>query len=395
MTLFDDFERKDLDSASYSEASFGYLNRSARPLFIEIRKFLEDWFAKYPSFHQNELRSQFRSDNNIQFEGAFFELLLHEMLLKLKCKVSIHPKVYGTDRAPDFLAEPLNSHSSDFFLEATVVNFLSSADMAEEARLNNIYDILNRYVDASNFFIDVKVGKGPKSQPPAKRIASFLNEKLKEIDPDEIALLYEKDYDLIPQWTFRYDEWNIVFRPVPRKPSARGKQNSMSLGMFSGEMKQVDHITPLRDAILDKAGSYGELEKPYVIAVNAMEPIDDYVVMSALFGQEQYTYYLHEESHPEIPDRKVSRKLDGVWINYSGPKNTRVSAVLVVHHLRPWSISGADIRLYHNPWASKPYTSVINCLPQAVPNKNTNHMEMIDGISLADVLDLPKIEFSD
>jgi hypothetical protein len=315
------------------------------------------------------------------------------MLLKLGCKVDIHPKVKNTNRVPDFFVQTHDSEMHDFFLEATVVAFQSSDETAAEARLNTIYDVLNKYVDSTNFFIDVKVNNSPSSQPPAKQIARFLNKNLQEVDPDEMLLLYNENYDSVPKWVFHHKEWSILFRPIPKKPSARGKSNSSPFGMFSGEFKQIDHKTPLRNAILDKANSYGELDKPLIVAINAMAPVDDYDLMNALFGQEKITYYITQELPVEVLKRDVSREPDGVWTSYSGPKNTRVSAVLLARHLYPWGITNADIRLYHNPWASKPYKSVMTRFPQAIPDNIHNKLDMVDGVSLIDVLGLPKTEF--
>ena len=51
----------------------------------------------------------------------------------------------------------------------------------------------------------------------------------------------------------------------------------------------MDHRTPLRDAIIDKAGYYGELTIPYVVAANALDHVDQDDIMDALFGQGQFT----------------------------------------------------------------------------------------------------------
>lgn len=43
----------------------------------------------------------------------------------------------------------------------------------------------------------------------------------------------------------------------------------------------------------------------------------------------------------------------------------RVSAVLAVHHLLPWSVARADALLFHNPNAAIPYSGALNALPRA------------------------------
>lgn len=47
----------------------------------------------------------------------------------------------------------------------------------------------------------------------------------------------------------------------------------------------VDDASPLRKAVLDKAGAYGRLEAPYVVAVNSMLWQDEIDAVDALFGE--------------------------------------------------------------------------------------------------------------
>ncbi len=368
MRLFDEFNRKDIDSADFLEPSFQYLNRSARPAFQFVRQMLESWFLRYPTEGQHELQSRFRSRLNVHHTSAFFELFLHELLFCLGCAVVIHPSVKGTTRSPDFFVEPQSGES--FYLEATVATFQSKEEAAAEARLNQVYDVLNRHVDSTNFFISVDVNESPTFQPPGRKIAHFLNQKLKDLDPDEVTRRYESEgYKSLPTWKFQHEGWSVLFDPIPKKPEARGKLGVQPLGMFTSGVKWVDHRTPLRDAIIDKASAYGNLEQPFIVAVNAMKIIDDISAMEALFGKEQFNLLFSQTSPVDVVDTKMTRIPDGVWTSRHGPTNTQLSAALIVRNLRPWSIGESACRLYHNPWALAPYSSSLTDLPQAVPDK--------------------------
>jgi hypothetical protein len=90
--IFDAMQRTYAGPASHSEGRFSYYNRSARPGVETIRAALQDWFERYPQEHQSELRARFRSGNDRNFDSSFFELFLHEMLLRLKCTVEVHPR---------------------------------------------------------------------------------------------------------------------------------------------------------------------------------------------------------------------------------------------------------------------------------------------------------------
>jgi hypothetical protein len=122
----------------------------------------------------------------------------------------------------------------------------------------------------------------------------------------------------------------------------------------------------IRDAIGKKATRYGSLDRSYIIAVNVLSPfVDQEDILDALFGSEQVTFPL------DMPDDQppiLSRARDGVWFGPSGPKNTRVSGVLIVKNLTPWSIGHSDVTLYHNPSTHHPLTISFLCVILCIYN---------------------------
>src|SRR2546428_4764920 len=127
MTLFEEnLSRTDNGPAGYAEAPFKYLNRSARLEVGRIRSTLEEWFKHYPSEGEAEFRTRFRSDEH--HDSAFFELFLHELLLRLDCSVTLHPSVATAAAHPDFLVNPRSGAS--FYLEAVLATDQSAADAA-------------------------------------------------------------------------------------------------------------------------------------------------------------------------------------------------------------------------------------------------------------------------
>lgn len=354
MKLFDEIERHDHQPAPYSEPEFKYLNRAARVSFGRIRRELEKWYSHYPASGQSELRARLRSEIDHQHQAAFFELFLHENLLRLGCQIKLHPTIPNISTTPDFLAEIPNGER--FYIEATLATNESSAELAARARTNTVYDLLNKAISSSDFFLGLSIKGNPVTSPPIKKLASFLNSHLAELDPDEIAELYQAGKtDAIPSWRFEYGDWKIDFKPVPKKPEARNKTGVRPLGLFSYGFRQFDDETPLRNAITGKAGKYGDLDWPYVIAVNVLGFVDEIDIMEAMFGKNRSS------------------------TAFSQNKNTRVSAVLLATQLSVANIPRANLRLYHNPWAQRPYQSVLTQLPQATLKEN--HIEAIDGES--------------
>ncbi len=386
MRLFDEMERNDHELAQYAEPLFAYLNRTARVEFATIRRELEEWFARYPASNQAELRARFRSHIDSQHQAAFFELFLHELLLRLGCQVTVHPTVLSVARTPDFLVK--SPEGEAFYVEATIATNESAAEAAARARINAVYDALNRRVDSPDFFLWIEVDGNPATPPPARRIASFVSARLASLNPDEIAKLYETGrIEEIPRWSFEHEGWKIEFKPIPKKPEARGKPEVRPIGVQSTGVRWVDHRIPIREAIVEKAGRYGDLDLPYVVAVNVLEFINKIDVMEALFGKEQFTIAFSQSKPTEPVDIRASRLPNGAWTGTGGPRYTRVSAVLLATQLSAHSVPRANLRLYHNPWAQRPYRSVLTRLPQAIPRDNC--MEYIDGETTGAIFGLP------
>lgn len=386
MRLFDQIQRTDQESARYAEPMFTYMNRTARSDFEKVREKLELWFSHYPVLEQPELRARFRSDIDTQHQSALFEILLHQILLVFGCKITPHPTLPNTAKTPDFLVKPLSG--TPFYVEAVLATNESAEEVAARARINTVYDVVDRKVDSSNFFLWIDVEGAPGSPPRASKIASFLNKRIAKLDPDAVAKLYETDgMDAVPSWRYQHDGWIVNFQPIPKKPEARNKEGVRPIGAKSTGVRWVDHRTPIRDAINKKVGRYGKLELPYVVAVNVLEFIDEIDIMEALFGKEQFTIDFSQSNPPEPVSTKMSRVRDGVWTSYEGPRNTRVSAVLVTTRLSPWNLSSGNVCLYHNPWAQKSYSSALVRLPQAV--LEGDHMKKVGGESIGSILGLP------
>jgi len=369
MKLFDEIERGDFAPALFAEPQFSCLNRSARDEVEVIRQKLEEWFLHYPTSEQPELRSRLRSDIDAHHQSASFELFLHELLIKLGCRVSLHPPIPNTTKMPDFFVE--HSDSDPFYIEAVLATNESADEVADKARINTVYDVLNREVDSSDFFLLLTVKGAPATPPSARKIASFVNKHLDQLDPDEIVDLYDSGrMNDVVCWNYEHDGWVIEFQPIPKKAEARKRKGVRPLAAISTGFRFMDDRTPIVEAISKKAGRYGEFNIPYIVAVNALGFVDDIGVSEALFGKEQFNVVFSEGSPREPVEKHMSRKPNGAWTSSDGPRNTRVSAVLLAIRFSPWNISQCDVRLFHNPWAQNPYCSVLNRLPQAIVENN-------------------------
>lgn len=215
------------------------MNRSSWRSVERMRTVFDSWFDRYPANaadpereHQ-DLRARFRSRDHKNHHGAFFELFIHELLVKLDCGVFVHPDVPGTSARPDFRVAP--PVGSPFYLEATMVVGTSEEDDAATARKAVVHDAINK-LETNNFFLMMKERGSPRTPPKASKIREFLQEKLDALDPDEVNELWQSgEESSVPEWEFEHDGWAISFQPIPRKPEARTRRTEQPIGTVFGE----------------------------------------------------------------------------------------------------------------------------------------------------------------
>ncbi len=362
MNLFDDILRTHRGTATHTEDTFSFLNRSAWPACESVRNLLESSFRRYPTSESAELKSRFKT----QFDSAFFELFLHELLLRLGCEVAVHPTLNGTDAKPDFLAR--FPQGQEVIVEAVLATERTEKERARENRLNALYDAITSKTISPNFFICLGAISDRDAIPTPKKIRKFIKERIAGLDPDAVERAVQSGYQL-PSWTYR-DEggFELEITAVPKSPESRGNPKARPIGAYPGEVRWGDSRAMLKKSIDGKATKYGELGRPFVIAVNATSRwgIGRDVVVKALFGSKE----LGDES-------------DGVW-NVS--RNTRLSGVLVTTMV-PWSIHCAPLCLYHNPFAKRSCREIPWRIPQAIARNSG--MQWLEGTNTPQLFELP------
>lgn len=386
MRLFDDIARTNSGPKGYAQSEFDYYNTSGRAEYAHIRKLLECWFSRYPVKDANDLRSRFRSDVDDAHRGAFFELLTHELLLRLGCDVVVHPEVSNeSPKRPDFRAD---RGQEAFLVEARVAMHLSEAEAKAAARQNQVYDVLDRTLDSPNFFIGLRLGGTPKTAPSAKLMRMFLESRLRGLDPDIVAA--ELGRGEKRTWPYEHDGWQIDFFPIPKGPENRGRPGVRSLGLFAPNplVQRLDPVTPIRRAIEKKAGRYGNLDLPYVIALNTLGEFSSRAhVLEALYGGE---VLVHSRYHDGTTQMRLERNPDGAFVAANGKRNTRVSAVLLFDGARPSNLTSASVELYPNYFTEIPYEGVLQQLPRVELDEGRDTFVPIPGQSLGEVLGLSR-----
>ena len=377
MQLFEAFTRTDDRPATHTEDTFSFLQRSAWLSTARVRSVLETWFSHLPGGERRPMRRRFMTD----FDVAFFELTLHEMLLRLGSQVECHPKLDGTANRPDYLAA---FPGGEVVVVEAVLATDESADAAtRRARQDHVYDQINK-IESPDFFLEVRELDDPGgSQPVGRRIRAFLDRELPRFDPDEATRLYEDaGFDALPNLEYRDGNFRVHFVLIPKSVRARGKPGR-AIGMYPMVGGWIDTAGALRTAVNRKATRYGMPGRPFVIAVNSTSRwgIDRIDMMQALYGTEAFTF------GPGLAEPVMSRKPDGAWFGPSGPQNTRVSAVIFCS-LFPFGLPKCDLMLLPNPWAAHPIDPKVWGMPYADPG--VRQVQWRPGHTPGELLGLPK-----
>jgi hypothetical protein len=352
LRVFDDVPRSDGEPATYSDTTFGFLNRVAGAYWDRLRALIETWFERLCDDAKPNVLGRLRSGDDRQFDAAFWELYCHESLLRLGYSVECEPEMAGSGRRPDFLAENADGR---FLLEATVC---ASADeaVAAERRQGQVFDALNQ-TDTPNFFLHVEVARIGEEALAGGPLRREVEQWLATLDPDEVAAVLARGGSLLspdmPTFTWEDKGWGLVLRPLPKKESARGQPGLRPIGMSGpGSAYIVDDVSPLKRAVREKASAYGELEVPYIVAVLTRGfGAEDFDVKGALFGSERITLV---DTPAGGFDARTSRDADGAWYGPRGAQNRRVSAVLIARRLTVPTAATAELTLWHHPAADRP-----------------------------------------
>lgn len=340
--IFSAISRTNPSPASHGDSHFQFLDRVSGSYWDQVRDLIEDWFSRLCPDAQADVRGRLRSKDDRQSKGAFFELYLHECLLRMGYSVTCHPELEGTNRRPDFLAE---KDGRSIYIEARSA---SSSDVAvgKSARVNAVYESLDR-LDSPNFFLWIDVAKQGDAPLRARPLRGRLEKWLAGLNPDDHTLVGTRR-DELPGLTHEDAGWKIGFRAVPKSPEARGREGARPLGIFGGgEAQWVQDEEGIRGALTDKGSAYGSLGAPFVVAVaSSSMSMDDDDVLNALYGTEVVEFHTFADG---TESTAMARKPDGYWYRGDRWDHRGVSAILVVKNLHPAFVGTQQHTIWEHP----------------------------------------------
>jgi hypothetical protein len=381
LLLFDEIERDYLGPSGYSEPSYVFLNRTARPVFAYIRQILQDWFDGFDATEskREDILRDFRSEDDRKHLGAFFELYLQRLMIQLGFEVEVEPD--WPEGTPDFLLTVPSGER--ILLEATSVfpeRMFGSSKVFE----NKVLDEINTRVNSPNFFLNISIKSRPTNQLPYAKMCRHIEQELNKLEPDTIIRDIEQNKDmwrdLCPVVPCNYDGWDIEITAIPKSKDIRGQIDIRPIGIQNLPVEWVNTAARIKTRISEKYRRYGGLSIPYLLALNVhdewFQMEED--VFEALYGTPSWVFSW--ESDEVIPQRMP----DGAWFESHGYQKTRMSGLLVFDRLSPSEIGRVNPMLWHNPAAQQPIASEMWKLPQKIPNQN--RYEDVIGIFAPDVL---------
>lgn len=372
--VFDDIERDREGPAKPGETHFSYLNKSNRIEAARVRALVEDWISRYPDEHRAALIARLRSTIDSAHYSAFFELALHELLLRTgHTIVAVEPQVPNSPHKPDFLLQAPDGIR--FYMEAVTSMNETPQEAAGDTRLNDAIRIIDE-ADARYHFLALQFEGTPAQQVTLRLLRGKLAEWIAGLPTTEQA----KD---APPFTYKEHGMKLTvtafLRQTPLQEAGRaiGTQGLEACWRTPGD--------GIRASVKEKASRYGDLDFPYVVAINAMgeyQGEDD--AIDAMFGSPCVVVRTYDDGHVE---HRASRNPDGVWRNGRGPRKSGLSAILSTERLYPWSVGQRRARLIRNPWATNPLPAV----PLGIDERNpvNGQLTKVLGQSFADLFGLP------
>ena len=324
LRVFDDIARTDTTPGRRGVSSFEFMNTSARPKAEWARAIIEAWFEHLPDHEKPELRARLRQSDDQHFRAAFFELYLHELLLRSGFTVEFHT-LSEKGKRPDF--KVYRDGVPVFYIEARDAGD-SAEKSAKQHLMDAAYDAIDR-MPCPDYFLHITVEGEPSSPVPVRKgLRRELEEWIGGLDYDAVvAAALAGRRDLLPKRAWAHEGWRLVFTAVPKKEHARGKPGARPIGVVADGISFRARTEELiLSGVSDKAGRYGKLDLPYVVAVNVLD-------QTGVDG-------------------------DDIWLGLTKALNgqrTTVSAVLIVPELwNPLAAQDCSPSLVHNPGATRP-----------------------------------------
>ncbi len=296
-----------------------------------MRRTLDCWFLALPEVARRDLRNRFVLTSELDHMGALWELWVHAAHRRRGFDVTVHIGTDAGERRQDFVVARGGERC---WVEATVVGGDSPLSFTERKLDAALCDVIDS-VSAPRFSLGLAVARYGSCTPGRRRVVPRIERWLGELDPEALCARQAAGA-AAPIRQLEFDDWRIELEAIARdtRPPEVDRRLLGPRAACADGAARVNDVRPLRRKIKKKASRYGELDRPYLLALLALgDHVQERDVAHALLGR---------------PDRGVDH---AVWRGPGGPCNRRLSGVLVARGLSHANLAGATPKLWRNPWA--------------------------------------------
>lgn len=345
MKLFDNKNRVNLKPAKSNENTYDYLNNSAREEVEEVRNKLEKWFSIYPEEEKFEIKRRIKTRE--QFDSTFFEMYLYNLFTEMNFNIESHPEIKDSDNKPDFLISKVDKQ---IYVEAKVDYNLSEKEKKERRKLNHLIDSINSINNNKYKLILEELNILSKDQPSMKKFRNHLQNQFLELNYKEVIEKTKEDFSILKTYTYSDDDLYIEYKIIGI-PEIYNDNRLIQIEGFRPVEWINCHIS-LRDSLFKKSSRYGEMEVPFIIAVNCLDYfLDEDDVRRAVLGDIKTSLYF--DNRGELAYSYDYHEDNGFFSYNHREQNNNVSGVLV-YKLGLGNIDNPKYWFIYNPNAKYP-----------------------------------------
>ncbi len=330
MRLFDDFERTYYGPADRGEPFYEFLNRFDDPRAEQARGLCNQWFLDYandtPEGELTRFLGDFCGEDDGNHYAAWFELLTHQVLVRIGFDVTVEPKLElsGRELTPDFA---VIWNGSRIFVEATVV----APDNDPFAPSNFERDAREKFtqLEIANFTGHIARVSGTLKRHLKKReIEREFERILAKHEPNEVQSgIGQHGYGSLPAEPISFGDWHLLVELWPLPPDKRAPRKARVAGW--PQARTHDSSVPnAQQKIKKKLKKYRQASSHLIMAVNVHN----------LGG-----------FNPEIDGHDVLFGKGGIWDTNQGSGRQGPLAVLFVTDTNSYAVPNTPARLYVNP----------------------------------------------
>jgi hypothetical protein len=373
--IFESWTRTRQEPLQRGERLFDLYDESGRDGYEALRSTLNLWVSEVEQpDHRNELISRMRKGGNAAFRAALTELIVHDLLVRLGHKISVHPVIPGATKRPDFALID-NKGRAISYVEVTTVNRPEKLEK-EINRENEVYKAIDGVNLPDGCLLGYELIRAGSDSPSLEQLLNSIQKwAITNADRARTAEVVEQ---------FTAGDWVIELELFSGADAA---ETTGAIGLASLPGGLISPHKDIRAALYRKSRGYGDMNAPYIIAVADAKDqmfgktqVRD-AITEAVFGDERVVLVEGKGEFDFTPN--------GFWRGPDGPRNKHVTAILFLPQIDIWKLRNPKWEpvLAINPWS----TSQIPNSFKSLTRLEADQGKWIErkGKPIGDILGLP------